>query len=62
MSLDIVSDTSETLVVTHRNVFGIAFDIDGVFIRGSEIIGRGPEALRRLYKDVEKGNDDELQP
>ena len=47
-------------MVVHRNAFGIAFDIDGVFIRGSEIIGRGPEAVRRLYKDVEKGNNDEL--
>ena len=44
----------------HRNAFGIAFDIDGVLIRGNETIGRAPDALRRLYKDVEKGNDDQL--
>ncbi|KAG0598629.1 hypothetical protein M758_12G089100 [Ceratodon purpureus] len=38
-----------------RNAFGIAFDIDGVLIRGNETIGRAPDALRRLYKDVERG-------
>lgn len=41
----------------HRNAFGIAFDIDGVLIRGSDTIGRAPDALRRLYKDVENGNN-----
>jgi ribonucleotide monophosphatase NagD (HAD superfamily) len=44
----------------HRNAFGIAFDIDGVLIRGNETIGRATDALRRLYKDVENGNDDQL--
>lgn len=39
----------------HRNAFGIAFDVDGVLIRGNETIGRATDALRRLYKDVEKG-------
>ncbi|XP_024399135.1 mitochondrial hydrolase YKR070W [Physcomitrium patens] len=38
-----------------RNAFGIAFDIDGVLIQGSETIERAPEALRRLYKDVDTG-------
>lgn len=46
----------------HRNAFGIAFDIDGVLIRGSETIGRAPDALRRLYKDVAKGHHDQLEP
>lgn len=39
----------------HRNAFGIAFDIDGVLIRGNETIERAPDALRRLYKDVKNG-------
>jgi hypothetical protein len=38
--------------VPPRNPFGIAFDIDGVLLRGKEPIGRAPESLARLYKDV----------
>ncbi|KAF9597901.1 hypothetical protein IFM89_022262 [Coptis chinensis] len=31
--------------------FGIAFDIDGVIIRGHTPIGNSPQALKRLYRD-----------
>lgn len=31
--------------------FGIAFDIDGVILRGRVPIGGSPGALRRLYGD-----------
>ncbi|KAM0948178.1 putative HAD-superfamily hydrolase, subfamily IIA, HAD superfamily [Dioscorea sansibarensis] len=34
-----------------RPSFGIAFDIDGVILRGNAPIGRSPQALRRLYND-----------
>lgn len=34
-----------------RSTFGIAFDIDGVLLRGRTPIGRAPQALRRLYTD-----------
>lgn len=34
-----------------RPTFGIAFDIDGVLLRGRTPIGRSPQALRRLYTD-----------
>ncbi len=39
----------------NRNPFGIAFDIDGVLLRGREPIGRAPESLARLYKNVKNG-------
>ncbi|RRT55913.1 hypothetical protein BHE74_00049047 [Ensete ventricosum] len=32
-----------------RPSFGIAFDIDGVILRGRTPIGGSPQALRRLY-------------
>lgn len=34
-----------------RPSFGIAFDIDGVILRGHDPIGGSPQALRRLYND-----------
>lgn len=34
---------------TNRPSFGIAFDIDGVLLRGSTPIGGSPVALNRLY-------------
>lgn len=34
-----------------RPSFGIAFDIDGVVLRGRVPIGGSPRALRRLYGD-----------
>ncbi|KAG1339156.1 hypothetical protein COCNU_04G014620 [Cocos nucifera] len=34
-----------------RPSFGIAFDIDGVILRGRTPIGGSPRALRRLYRD-----------
>ncbi|XAR60501.1 hypothetical protein NMG60_11033910 [Bertholletia excelsa] len=34
-----------------RPSFGIAFDIDGVILRGNNTIGGSPEALRRLYDE-----------
>ncbi|KAL3850740.1 hypothetical protein ACJIZ3_012622 [Penstemon smallii] len=33
----------------HSRSFGIAFDIDGVLLRGDSPIGGSPQALRRLY-------------
>lgn len=37
--------------LSQRPRFGIAFDIDGVIIRGNQPIGGSPKALRRLYED-----------
>ena len=34
-----------------RSSFGIAFDIDGVILRGRVPIGGSPRALRRMYRD-----------
>uniref|UniRef100_A0A3B6HS97 Uncharacterized protein n=1 Tax=Triticum aestivum TaxID=4565 RepID=A0A3B6HS97_WHEAT len=34
-----------------RPSFGIAFDIDGVILRGRSPIGGSPQAIRRLYSD-----------
>ncbi|XP_038895489.1 uncharacterized protein YKR070W [Benincasa hispida] len=34
-----------------RPTFGIAFDIDGVLLRGDAPIGGSPQALRKLYED-----------
>ncbi|XP_072975184.1 mitochondrial hydrolase YKR070W [Typha angustifolia] len=36
---------------SERPSFGIAFDIDGVILRGSTPIGGSPQALRRLYHE-----------
>ncbi|KAK7822392.1 uncharacterized protein CFP56_036552 [Quercus suber] len=36
---------------SQRPSFGIAFDIDGVVLRGRVPIGGSPQALRRLYGD-----------
>ncbi|XP_010920951.1 mitochondrial hydrolase YKR070W isoform X2 [Elaeis guineensis] len=36
---------------SNRPSFGIAFDIDGVILRGRTPIGGSPQALRRLYRD-----------
>nr|GEX42796.1 hydrolase family protein / HAD-superfamily protein [Tanacetum cinerariifolium] len=39
-----------------RGSFGIAFDIDGVILRGTNPIGNSPNALKRLYNvDSESG-------
>ncbi|KAL0390159.1 UNVERIFIED_CONTAM: putative CDP-alcohol phosphatidyltransferase class-I family protein C22A12.08c [Sesamum calycinum] len=35
----------------HSASFGIAFDIDGVILRGDTPIGGSPQALKRLYDD-----------
>ncbi|GKA96104.1 putative hydrolase family protein [Tanacetum coccineum] len=37
-----------------RGSFGIAFDIDGVILRGSNPIGNSPNALKRLYNHSEQ--------
>ncbi|CAI9296049.1 unnamed protein product [Lactuca saligna] len=37
--------------IPKRHSFGIAFDIDGVILRGRTPIGDSPKALRRLYDD-----------
>ncbi|KAI3965074.1 hypothetical protein MKX01_014005 [Papaver californicum] len=34
-----------------RPSFGIAFDIDGVILRGRKPIGNSPQALRKLYDE-----------
>ncbi|XP_021888648.1 uncharacterized protein YKR070W-like, partial [Carica papaya] len=39
-----------------RPSFGIAFDIDGVILRGRLPIGGSPQALRRLYGDSASRN------
>eukprot|EP01018_Ginkgo_biloba_P017359 Gb_18109 [translate_table: standard] len=44
---------------TKRSAFGIAFDIDGVVLRGRTPIGGASRALRRLYADP--SNPTELQ-
>ncbi|KAA8543975.1 hypothetical protein F0562_021848 [Nyssa sinensis] len=36
---------------SERPPFGIAFDIDGVILRGNTPIGGSPQALRRLYNE-----------
>ncbi|KAL6979270.1 hypothetical protein U1Q18_020935 [Sarracenia purpurea var. burkii] len=36
---------------SERPSIGIAFDIDGVILRGNTPIGGSPQALRRLYHD-----------
>ncbi|XP_057868854.2 uncharacterized protein YKR070W isoform X2 [Cryptomeria japonica] len=36
---------------SERPTFGIAFDIDGVMLRGRNVIGGATQALRRLFKD-----------
>ncbi|KAB5538901.1 hypothetical protein DKX38_016434 [Salix brachista] len=40
-----------SVITIHRSSFGIAFDIDGVLLRGKDPIGGSPQALRRLYGD-----------
>ncbi|KAJ6317554.1 hypothetical protein OIU76_013151 [Salix suchowensis] len=42
---------SSLLESEQRSSFGIAFDIDGVILRGRDPIGGSPQAVRRLYKD-----------
>ncbi|EEF32142.1 uncharacterized protein YKR070W isoform X2 [Ricinus communis] len=40
---------SQLLSQSQRGSFGIAFDIDGVILRGESPIGASPRALQRLY-------------
>ncbi|XP_052190540.1 uncharacterized protein YKR070W isoform X2 [Diospyros lotus] len=42
---------SQVQSLSDRPSFGIAFDIDGVILRGNIPIGGSPSALRRLYDD-----------
>uniref|UniRef100_A0A6N2M661 Uncharacterized protein n=1 Tax=Salix viminalis TaxID=40686 RepID=A0A6N2M661_SALVM len=42
---------SSLLESEQRSSFGIAFDIDGVILRGRDPIGGSPQAVRRLLKD-----------
>lgn len=42
---------SSQLESEQRSSFGIAFDIDGVILRGRDPIGGSPQAMRRLYGD-----------
>ncbi|XP_057954778.1 uncharacterized protein YKR070W-like isoform X2 [Malania oleifera] len=42
---------SQLLSHSRRPSFGIAFDIDGVILRGNTPIGGSPQALKRLYDD-----------
>ncbi|XP_022964846.1 uncharacterized protein YKR070W [Cucurbita moschata] len=42
---------SHTFSQFTRPTFGIAFDIDGVLLRGDAPIGGSPQALRKLYDD-----------
>lgn len=41
-----------------RSSFGIAFDVDGVILRGRAPIGGSPRALRRLYE--QSGTDHDI--
>ncbi|KAF6150529.1 hypothetical protein GIB67_030330 [Kingdonia uniflora] len=53
--LTIRAQTSRTFSQLHsnpeRSSFGIAFDIDGVILRGRTPIGGSPQALKRLYSE-----------
>lgn len=40
-----------SVITIYRSSFGIAFDIDGVILRGRDPIGGSPQAMRRLYGD-----------
>ena len=42
---------SHSAAAPARPSFGIAFDIDGVILRGRSPIGGSPQAIRRLYAD-----------
>ncbi|KAJ8563548.1 hypothetical protein K7X08_032000 [Anisodus acutangulus] len=48
-----IRSTSPSLssIFSNPASFGIAFDIDGVLLRGSNPIGGSPRALKRLYDD-----------
>ncbi|XP_031090681.1 uncharacterized protein YKR070W-like [Ipomoea triloba] len=43
--------TSQPPPIPQKCSFGIAFDIDGVILRGRTPIGNSPQALRRLFHD-----------
>ncbi|KAL4574372.1 hypothetical protein LXL04_021201 [Taraxacum kok-saghyz] len=45
------SETKSPRFISNRPSFGIAFDIDGVILRGRTPIGDSPKALKRLYDD-----------
>ncbi|KAG9453275.1 hypothetical protein H6P81_006179 [Aristolochia fimbriata] len=49
--LVIARSLSNATLQSERYDFGIAFDIDGVILRGRTPIGGSPEALRKLYDD-----------
>lgn len=51
---DVAQRFSHTAPAPARPSFGIAFDIDGVILRGRSPIGGAPRAIRRLYS--EEGN------
>lgn len=43
-----------------RPSFGIAFDIDGVILRGRSPIGGSPQAIRRLYSEDGKSHSSQI--
>ena len=51
---DLAQRFSHSASAPARPSFGIAFDIDGVILRGRSPIGGTPRAIRRLYS--EEGN------
>jgi hypothetical protein len=51
---DLAQRFSHSASAPARPSFGIAFDIDGVILRGRSPIGGAPRAIRRLYS--EEGN------
>ncbi|PUZ41587.1 hypothetical protein GQ55_9G516700 [Panicum hallii var. hallii] len=48
---DLAQRFSHSAAAPERPSFGIAFDIDGVILRGRSPIGGAPRAIRRLYSE-----------
>lgn len=48
---DLAQRFSHSAAAPARPSFGIAFDIDGVILRGRSPIGGAPRAIRRLYSE-----------
>ena len=48
---DLAQRFSHSAAAPEKPSFGIAFDIDGVILRGRSPIGGAPRAIRRLYSE-----------
>ncbi|PSS33445.1 Cat eye syndrome critical region protein [Actinidia chinensis var. chinensis] len=51
LSLSLCNICMRDGIGAYRSSYGVAFDIDGVSLRGRVAIGGSPQALRRLYGD-----------